>query len=106
MSDIASIAYRLRTLPLRLPRVCVAVIGADAAELLDKAELIIRDNPFCELRLDYLKNPASAFPRIRRFVEAHPEAVIIGTCRRAVNGGKFRGSVAAQLDILMKAAVA
>lgn len=106
MSDIASTAYRLRTLPLRLPRVCVAVIAGEAAELLDKAELIIRDNPFCELRLDYLKNPASAFPRIRRFVDSHPEAVIIGTCRRAVNGGKFRGSAASQLDLLMKAAVA
>src|SRR6202000_1083998 len=29
---------------------------------------------------------------------------IIATCRRAVNGGKFKGSVAAQLAVLRKAA--
>ena len=34
----------------------------------------------------------------------HPEATVIATCRRAVNGGKFKGSAAAQLDILTKAA--
>ena len=30
----------------------------------------------------------------------------IATCRRAANGGKFRGSLASQLDILTKAAAA
>ena len=29
---------------------------------------------------------------------------MIATCRRAVNGGKFKGSIQAQLDILLKAA--
>ena len=34
----------------------------------------------------------------------HPEATLIATCRRAVNGGKFKGSVAAELAVLLKAA--
>ena len=34
----------------------------------------------------------------------HPEATVIATCRRAVNGGKFKGSVAAELAVLLKAA--
>jgi 3-dehydroquinate dehydratase / shikimate dehydrogenase len=93
-----------RILPLRLPRVCVAIAGADAAEMVDKAELLVRDNPLLEFRLDHLKQPAAGLVRIRRFSSLHPEAILIGTCRRAVNGGKFRGNVKAQLDLLLKAA--
>jgi 3-dehydroquinate dehydratase/shikimate dehydrogenase len=93
-----------RLLPLRLPRVCVAIIAPTAAEMFEKADAMVRDNPFIELRLDYLRQPASAFQRIRRFLDYHPQALMIATCRRAVNGGKFRGSVTAQVQALLKAA--
>ena len=96
--------YLPRLLPLRLPRVCVAIIGSNPAEMFERAEAIVRDNPFIELRLDYIRQPSTAFPKLRRFLEYHPEALLIATCRRAVNGGRFRGSVAAQVDILVKAA--
>ena len=96
--------YAPRLLPLRLPRVCVAVIGSDPNEMTEKAELLARDNSFLEFRLDYLSKPALALPRIKRFIESYPGAVVIATCRRVANGGKFRGSVASQLDILGKAA--
>jgi 3-dehydroquinate dehydratase/shikimate dehydrogenase len=36
----------------------------------------------------------------------HPEATVIATCRRAVNGGKFKGSATSQLEVLTKAAAA
>jgi len=101
--------YSPRLLPLRLPRVCVAVIGADANELVDKAEALVRDNPdnsFFEFRLDYLAKPVLALPRIKRFRETHPGTVVIATCRRVISGGKFRGSIASQLDVLSKAIVA
>ena len=91
---------------LRLPKICVAVTGTDAATMLDKAEALVRENPFLELRLDYLKQPSTAYPRIRKFVETHTEATIIATCRREKNGGKFKGSVPKQLEILLKAAAA
>jgi 3-dehydroquinate dehydratase / shikimate dehydrogenase len=96
--------YMPRLLPLRLPRVCVAVVAATAAELFEKAEAVVRDNPFIELRLDYLRQPASAFQRMRHFVDYHPQALLIATCRRAASGGKFRRSVAAQVELLLKAA--
>src|SRR5579863_8864167 len=99
-------AFSPRPLPLRLPRVCVAVIGADANEIAEKAETLVRDNPFLEFRLDYLSKPGLALPRIKRFLDMHPGTVVIATCRRAVNGGKFRGSIASQLDILSKAIAA
>ena len=43
--------YGSRLLHLRLPRVCVAIAGSDANEMLEKAEALARDNPFIELRL-------------------------------------------------------
>jgi 3-dehydroquinate dehydratase / shikimate dehydrogenase len=93
-----------RFLPARLPRICVPVVGADFAEMVEKAEDIIRDNPFIEFRLDYLSNPEQGVRKIRSFVESHPEVLIIATCRRTAGGGKFRGSAASELDILIKAA--
>ncbi len=93
-----------RLLPHRLPRVCVAVTGSDANEMVDKAEALTRDNSFLEFRLDYLSKPGLAMPRIKRFLESHHGMVVIATCRRAASGGKFRGSIVSQLDILNKAA--
>jgi 3-dehydroquinate dehydratase / shikimate dehydrogenase len=98
--------YPPRLLPLRLPRVCVAVIGADANQMVEKAEALARDNSFLEFRLDYLAKPGLALPRIKRFTESHPGTVVIATCRRVSSGGKFKGSIASQLDILSKAAAA
>ena len=98
--------YSPRLLPLRLPRVCVAVISSDPNQMAEKAELLVRDNSFLEFRLDYLSKPGLALPRIKRFLESHPGTVVIATCRRVANGGKFRGSIASQLDLLNKAAAA
>ena len=99
-------SYVSRLLPLRLPRVCVAVTGSDGTEMVEKAEALVRDNTFLEFRLDYLSRPALALPKIKRFTEYHPHVVAIGTCRRVVNGGRFRGSIASQLDMLAKASAA
>jgi 3-dehydroquinate dehydratase/shikimate dehydrogenase len=93
-----------RLLPLRMPRVCVAIASSDVLEMFDKAEAIVRDNSFLELRLDYLSRPAVAFPKLRRFLDLHPGAVLVATCRRIVNGGRFRGSVTREIEILSKAA--
>jgi len=98
--------YPPRLLPLRLPRVCVAVIGADPNQMLEKAEALVRDNSFLEFRLDYLSKPGLALPKVKRFTESHPGTVVIATCRRVSSGGKFKGSIASQLDILGKASTA
>ena len=102
----SSPTFTPRLFPPRLPRVCVAVIGSDANEMAEKAESLVRDNPFLEFSLDYLSKPALALPRLKRFFESNPGTVAIATCRRAASGGKFRGSIASQLDILNKAAAA
>ncbi len=90
----------------RIGKVCVAIVGATAAELLEKANAAVKDTPFLEFRLDYLEKPALALPKIKEFLEVNNAAAVIATCRRAENGGKFAGTVAAELDILIKAAAA
>jgi len=86
-----------------MPRVCVAVTGTDASEMMEKAEALVRDNPFLEFRLDYLPKPGLAIVKIKAFMESHPGTVVIATCRRTIAGGRFRGSMASELDILAKA---
>ncbi len=100
----SSTVYASRIQRFRLPRVCVAVVGEDASNIVERAESLVRDNPFMEFRLDYLTQPVAGLPKLKHFLDLHPEATVIATCRRAVNGGKFKGSSAAQLDILTKAA--
>ena len=51
-----------------------------------------------------MRSRPSALPKLKHFLDLHPEATVIATCRRAVNGGKFKGSASAQFDILIKAA--
>lgn len=100
----ASNRFVPRLAPLRLPKVCVAVTGRDPTEMVEKAEALVRDNPFIEFRLDYLSKPGLALPKLKKFAEFHPHVVSIATCRRVASGGKFRGSIASQLQILAKAA--
>lgn len=100
----APASYAPRFLPLRMPRVCVAITGTDANDMIEKAESLARDNSFIEFRLDYVSQPVAAIPKVKKFFEMHQHVVAIATCRRAENGGKFKGSLAAQLDILGKAA--
>ncbi|MGH9651660.1 MAG: shikimate dehydrogenase, partial [Terriglobales bacterium] len=69
----ATVTYVPRLLPARMPRICVAIVGANPAQVIAKAAAIIRDNPFVEFRLDYLRKPTSALSRIRSFLESHPE---------------------------------
>jgi 3-dehydroquinate dehydratase / shikimate dehydrogenase len=100
----SSSTYASRIRRFRLPRLCLAVVGGDAGTMIERAESLVRDNPFIELRLDYLSQPLPALPKLKTLIEMHPEATFIATCRRSVNGGKFKGSVAAELAILRKAA--
>ena len=87
-----------------LPRICVAVIGSTPTEMMQKAESLARENPFLEFRLDYLSRPGTVFPALQDFLHSHPYVTAIATCRRARSGGKFRGSVGAEMEVLSKAA--
>ena len=88
----------------RIGKVCVAIIGATIAEMLEKAEAATRETTFLEFRLDYLDKPVLALPKLKTFLAEHTAVTAIATCRRTQTGGKFAGAVAAELDVLVKAA--
>jgi len=99
-------SYAARFLRHRLPRICVALFADNPGDLMQKVEVAANQNSLLELRLDYLSHPALLFPKLKQFASFHRDITIIATCRRVVNGGKFRGSVASELDVLHKAAAA
>ncbi len=93
----------MQPLRSRLGKVCVAITGATSADLIEKANAVVKDTPFLEFRLDYLEKPALAVPPIKEFLEVNNAATVIATCRRTEFGGKFEGSSAAEFDVLLKA---
>ena len=97
-------AINLQYLRSRLGRICVAITGATPQEMLEKAAEAVRENTFIEFRLDYLPKPLAAMPKLKNFLELRREVTAIATCRRKVNGGKFTGSIASELEVLSKAA--
>jgi 3-dehydroquinate dehydratase/shikimate dehydrogenase len=87
----------------RIGKVCVAIIGSTADEMIDHAAEAMRDSPFLEFRLDYLEKPVAALPKLKQFLSENGVVTAIATCRREPNGGKFKGTIAAELDVLEKA---
>jgi 3-dehydroquinate dehydratase/shikimate dehydrogenase len=74
--------------------------------MIDKAVSAIKETPFIEFRLDYLDKPLLALPKFKQFFADNTAATGIATCRRSENGGKFSGSLVAELEILAKCAEA
>ena len=90
----------------RIGKICVAITGSTADELLDKASTVLKESTFLEFRLDYLPKPAAALPRLKQFLAENGAATAVATCRCKVNGGRFPGSNTEALEILLKAAEA
>ncbi|MGD0798198.1 MAG: shikimate dehydrogenase [Acidobacteriaceae bacterium] len=87
----------------RIAKVCVAIIGSTPAEMIEKAAAVVKETPFLEFRLDYLDKPLLALPKFKQFFTDNTAATAIATCRR-LEGGKFSGSLAAEVEVLSKAA--
>ncbi len=101
-STVPSLAPQL--LRSRLTKVCVAIIGSSPAEMIEKAAAVVRETPFLEFRLDYLDKPLAALPKFKQFFAENTAVTAIATCRRSANGGKFAGTVAAEVEVLSHAA--
>jgi 3-dehydroquinate dehydratase / shikimate dehydrogenase len=89
---------------LRVPRLCIAVQGATPAELFSHAEAALKDSIFIELRLDSLPKPPAVLPELKAFLNRRRDVTVIATCRRKSNGGRFTGSLNAELELLQNAA--
>ncbi|HEX3987612.1 MAG TPA: shikimate dehydrogenase [Acidobacteriaceae bacterium] len=90
----------------RIGKICVAITGANPPEMLENAEQVVRENHFVEFRLDYLTNPLAIVPKLKTFLYERGEVTAVATCRRAATGGKFKGTINAELEVLEKAAQA
>ena len=101
-SNVPTAAFNI--LRSRISKVCVAIIGTTSAEMIEKASSVVKESPFLEFRLDYLEKPLLALPKLKQFLTDNTAATAIATCRRAANGGKFTGNVAAEMEVLTKAA--
>jgi len=91
---------------LRVGKLCIAVQGASAAELFSRAESAIKESIFIELRLDWLEKPSAALPELKTFLSRRRDVTAIATCRRKSYGGRFTGSLNAELEMLQKSAEA
>lgn len=83
------------------PRICIALGLPDTSALMDHArQEADSGETFLEFRLDHLDHPEQGVKVIREFLKQHSECIILATCRRHQNHGKFNGSVEQQLNIL------
>jgi 3-dehydroquinate dehydratase/shikimate dehydrogenase len=83
------------------PRICIALGIQDPGKLMEHARREAdAGETFLEFRLDYLENPEQGVRTIHDFLKQHPDCMLLATCRRHQNHGKFNGSVEEQLRIL------
>ncbi len=83
------------------PRICIALGLADVRTLLDHARREAgAGESFLEFRLDFLDNPCAGACAIAEFLEQYPDCLVLATCRRHQNHGKFNGSIEQQFEIL------
>src|SRR5690349_3274934 len=86
------------------PRICIALGLPDAGTLLDHARREAEaGETFLEFRLDYLADPCKGAELIRGVLDRCPDCILLATCRRHQNRGKFNGSIEEQLVVLDRA---
>ncbi len=87
-----------------LPQVCIALGLPTPEKLLAEARREVEaGEKFLEFRLDYLPDPRQGVTAIRKFLDENPDSVILATCRRHQNRGRFTGSIEEQIAILSEA---
>jgi 3-dehydroquinate dehydratase/shikimate dehydrogenase len=83
------------------PKICIALGFPTVDQLLDHARAEYQAGErFFEFRLDYLPHPEQGIAALRKFLQRHNDCVVLATCRRHQNHGKFNGSIGEQLRIL------
>jgi 3-dehydroquinate dehydratase / shikimate dehydrogenase len=91
-------------------RICGVVAAVTPRDMFRQLAAALHSTSTVELRLDYLRDAReirhflAQLSEFRRVVPRIARATLIATCRRKDAGGKFRGSPAAQLDLLRLAA--
>ncbi len=83
------------------PQICIALGFEDVEALLSHARSEYEAGErFLEFRLDYLPFPERGVAAIRKFLARQPDCVLLATCRRRQNHGRFHGSIEEQIRVL------
>lgn len=83
------------------PRICIALGFSDPEALLAQAHREAEaGETFFEFRLDCLERPEQGPKFVKGFMQRHPDAAVLATCRRRANHGGFSGSLEEQLRVL------
>ncbi|HEX9804201.1 MAG TPA: type I 3-dehydroquinate dehydratase [Candidatus Dojkabacteria bacterium] len=81
-------------------RICVVVTGKDEKEFMRNLEKAQEKTSIVELRVDYMADVTDSFlEKIRKSIKGQA----IFTCRKASEGGKFKGSETARIRVIQKA---
>jgi 3-dehydroquinate dehydratase/shikimate dehydrogenase len=87
-----------------LPRVCIALGISDPDRLLEQARREAQaGEQFLEFRLDYLEDPPRGAQAVRALLQQYPDCIVLATCRRHQNHGKFNGSIEDEIRVLDQA---
>jgi 3-dehydroquinate dehydratase/shikimate dehydrogenase len=90
-----------------LPRICIALGFPDLDRLLEHARREAEaGESFLEFRLDYLEHPERGAEAIHTFLAQYPDCIVLATCRRHQNRGKFNGSIEEEIHVLDMAVTA
>ena len=83
--------------------ICAVVAAVNARAMLQQLREGLRETRLLELRLDWLTREREIIRflgRLRRQPQHRRSAILIATCRRKGAGGRFAGTIAAQLALL------
>ncbi len=87
-------------------RICAVVAASSPEEVVRQLRIALRHTRTIELRLDWLKTHRGRLAVLGSLVRLRARAQIIATCRRREAGGRFPGSVVAQIALLIRAVAA
>ncbi len=83
------------------PQICIALGFEDVEALLSHARSEYEAGErFLEFRLDYLASPERGVLAIKKFLARHADCMLLATCRRRQNHGRFHGSIEEQIRVL------
>jgi 3-dehydroquinate dehydratase/shikimate dehydrogenase len=86
--------------------ICGVVAARTARQAVRQLTLALRRTRTVELRLDYLASDKECRALLRALPHLAHHGVLLATCRRTANGGRFSGDIRRQIPLLAAAAAA
>lgn len=101
---VRKISHKRRVFGAGTARICAVAAASTAETMVRQIRLGLQETPTIELRLDWLRSDLER-ARLLRWLRNHTprRGTFLATCRRRAGGGKFAGSIDAELRWLAQA---